>query len=141
VLSVGAGKSFALPSAAAAVAQSGDVIKITAGDYRGDVATWSSSNLTICGIGGRARLFADGKHAGGKGTWVVSGSNVTIDSIEFHDAKVPDQNGAGIRAEHGGSLTIRNSGFFDNENGIQGGDGAATVTIDRSEFGQAHRDQ
>lgn len=134
MLAVGPGKSYAVPSAAAVVAQSGDVIKISAGDYRGDVATWSANSLTICGIGGRARLFADGRHAGGKGTWIISGSNITIDSIEFRDAKVPDQNGAGIRAEHGGNLTIRNSGFFDNENGILGGDGTATVTIDRSEF-------
>jgi hypothetical protein len=134
VLTVGPGKSYLVPSAAAAVAQSGDVIKISAGDYRGDVTTWSANNLTICGIGGRARLFADGRHAGGKATWIVSGSNITIDSIEFRDGKVPDQNGAGIRAEHGGNLTIRNSGFFDNENGILGGEGSATVTIERSEF-------
>jgi hypothetical protein len=45
---------------------------------------------------------------------------------------VPDLNGAGIRAE-GNGLTIINSGFFDNENGILGPDGG-TLTIDRSEF-------
>jgi hypothetical protein len=123
-----------MPSAAAAAAQSGDVIKISAGDYRGDVATWSASNLTICGMGGRARLFSDGKNAGGKGIWVISGRDITIDSIEFHDAKVPDENGAGIRAEHGGQLLIRNSGFFDNENGILSDSGSATVTIEGSEF-------
>jgi hypothetical protein len=130
---VGPGKSFALPSAAAAAAQSGDVVKITAGDYRGDVATWSASNLTICGVGGRARLFADGKNAQGKGTWVVAGSNVVIDSVEFHDSKVPDQNGAGIRTE-GNNLTVKNCGFFDNENGILGGDPGSTINIERSEF-------
>jgi hypothetical protein len=145
VLSVGPGQIYTVPSAAAAVAQSGDVIRISAGDYHGDVATWTASNLTICGAGGRARLFADGRSAQGKAIWVVSGSNITIDGIEFHDAKVPDQNGAGIRAEHGGNLGIRNSGFFDNENGILGGSGSATVTIERSEFarngygdGQSH---
>lgn len=145
VLSVGPGQTYAAPSAAAVVAQSGDVIRITAGDYHGDVATWTAGSLKICGVGGRARLFADGQHAQGKAIWVVSGSNITIDSIEFHDAKVPDQNGAGIRAEHGGNLDIRNSGFFDNENGILGGSGSATVTIERSEFarngygdGQSH---
>ncbi|MBX3606375.1 MAG: right-handed parallel beta-helix repeat-containing protein [Piscinibacter sp.] len=127
------------------MAQNGDVIKITAGDYRGDVARWAASNLTICGTGGRARLFADGQHYGGKAIWVIAGSNVTVDSVEFHDATVPDQNGAGIRAEHGGFLVIRNSGFYDNEEGILGGDGNATVTIDRCEFarngygdGQSH---
>jgi len=132
VLQVGTGKSYAQPSAAAAVAQSGDVVKIAAGDYRGDVATWSANNLTICGVGGRARLYADGRSAQGKGTWVIAGSNVVVDSVEFHDSKVPDQNGAGIRAE-GNNLTVKNSGFFDNENGILGGD-VGTVNIERSEF-------
>ena len=129
---MGPGKTYAMPSAAADAAISGDVIKITAGDYVGDVTTWYANNLTICGVGGRARLFANGKNAQGKGLWVIQGGNVTVDSVEFHDAKVPDQNGAGIRAE-GLNLTINNSGFYDNENGILGGD-AGTVTIDRSEF-------
>ena len=134
MLSVGPGQAYALPSAAAAAAHSGDVIKIAAGDYRGDVATFSANNLTICGVGGRPRLFADGKHAQGKAIWVIAGANVTVDNIEFRDAKVPDQNGAGIRAE-GGDLVVRNSAFFDNEDGILGGDGAS-VTIERCEFGR-----
>jgi hypothetical protein len=134
VLQVGAGKTYSKPSAAAAAAQSGDVIKITAGDYRGDVATWSASNLTICGVGGRARLYADGKNAQGKGLWVVSGSNITIDSVEFHNASVPDGNGAGIRAEHSGYLRVFNSGFYDSENGILGTAGTKTMEIARSEF-------
>lgn len=146
MLEVGAGKAYPVPSAAAAVVQNGDVVKISSGSYHGDVTTWSASNLTICGIGGRAKLYADGKNAGGKGIWIVGGSNVTIDGIEFHDASVPDQNGAGIRAENNGSLTILNCGFFDNENGILGPDDiTSTVTIDRSEFarngygdGQSH---
>lgn len=134
VLEVGAGKTYAVPSAAAAVAQNGDVIKISAGDYRGDVTTWSRSNLTVCGVGGRARLYADGRSAQGKAIWVITGSNVTIDSLEFHQATVPDKNGAGIRAEHTGQLRIVNSGFYDNENGILGGTGTAEVLIERSEF-------
>ncbi len=116
------------------MAQSGDVIKISAGDYRGDVASWNASNLTICGLGGRARLFADGQSAQGKGIWVVSGSNITIDGLEFHNATVPDQNGAGIRAQHGGFLRIINSGFFDNQNGILSHAGSSTIHIERSEF-------
>jgi hypothetical protein len=110
------------------------VIKIAAGDYRGDVATWSDNNLTICGVGGRARLFADGNNAQGKGLWVISGSNIIIDSIEFRNATVPDQNGAGLRVEPSTSLTIRNSGFYDNQNGILAAAGASTISIDRSEF-------
>jgi Right handed beta helix region len=142
-LVVGPGEPYATPSAAAAVARSGDVVIIAAGDYVGDVATWTADHLTVCGSGGRARLFAAGAHAGGKAIWVIKGSNVTIEGIEFHDAKVPDRNGAGIRAE-GDGLTIRRCGFFDNENGILSGN-KGEITIDRSEFarngfgdGQSH---
>ncbi|HEY6356280.1 MAG TPA: right-handed parallel beta-helix repeat-containing protein [Burkholderiaceae bacterium] len=140
---VGPGKAFALPSAAAGAAQAGDVVKIAAGDYRGDVATWTASNLTICGDGGRARLFADGRSAQGKAIWVIAGANTLVEGIEFRNAAVPDQNGAGIRAE-GGDLTVRDCGFFDSEEGILGGDGGVIV-ITRSEFarngfgdGQSH---
>lgn len=135
VLEVGPGKKYAKPSAAAAAARAGDVIRIAAGDYHADVATWKVDRLTICGSGGRARLFADGKNAGGKALWVVSGANITIDSMEFHKAAVPDKNGAGIRAEHkNGDLHIINSGFYDNENGILTASGPVTLTIERSEF-------
>ena len=135
-LLVGPGKTYTVPSAAAAAAQAGDRVLITPGDYRGDVATWRAANLVICGDGGRARLFADGKDAQGKGIWVIAPSNAattTIVNVEFHDAKVPDKNGAGIRHESG-HLVLRNTGFYDNEDGILGGGGPVTVTIERSEF-------
>jgi hypothetical protein len=136
VLEVGPGKQYTTPSQAAVAAQTGDTIHIAAGDYRGDVATWRVGNLTICGIGGRARIFADGKNAEAKGIWVFyhpTHTTATVVNVEFHDAKVPDENGAGIRGD-GGSLVIRNSGFYDNENGILGGDAGTTVTIEYSEF-------
>ena len=138
VLNVGAGQTYSAPSAAAAVARDGDVVRIVAADYRGDVATWRQNNLTICGVGGRARLFADGNSAGGKAIWVVSGTNITVDSIEFRNARVPSRNGAGIRAEHGGWLRVRNSGFFDNENGILTHNTAGTsLVIEGSEFARS----
>ncbi|HVG04759.1 MAG TPA: hypothetical protein VM937_07420 [Burkholderiaceae bacterium] len=145
VLTVGSGKQYATIREAAAASQNGDTIHISAGDYRGDVATWNASNLTLCGVGGRAKLFADGVHEGGKGIWVVRGSNTTVHSVEFHGAKVPDQNGAGIRQE-GPTLTVRDTGFYDNENGILSDNGTnSTITIEYSEFarngfgdGQSH---
>jgi hypothetical protein len=143
VLTVGPDKSYALPSAAAAVAQTGDVIRISAGDYRGDVATWTASNLTICAVGGRARLFADGTSAQGKAIWVIAGADAVVEGIEFHGVHVPDRNGAGIRAE-GRNLTVRNSGFFDSDEGMLGGE-HGTIVIERCEFarngfgdGQSH---
>lgn len=144
VLSVGSGEPYPVPSAAAAVAQAGDVVRIKAGDYRGDVAVWQADSLTLCGVGGRARLFADGNSAQGKAIWVINGAGVTVEGIEFHGARVPDENGAGIRAA-GGDLKVIDCGFFDNENGILGNNGAASIFVERSEFarnghgdGQSH---
>jgi hypothetical protein len=133
---VGPGRTYATPSAAAAAAQAGDLVLIAPGDYVGDVTTWYAGNITLCGDGGRARLFANGRNAQGKGIWVLAPSNsttTTIINVEFHDATVPDKNGAGIRLDSG-SLVLRNTGFYDNENGILGGVGGTTVTIERSEF-------
>jgi hypothetical protein len=136
VLSVGPDQEFPTIRAAARAARDGDTIHITAGDYRGDVATWRADHLTICGIGGRPRLFADGAHEGGKGIWVIAGRDTTIVNVEFHDARVPDHNGAGIRQE-GRNLTLRSVGFFDNENGILAGhDRESTISIEGSEFGR-----
>jgi hypothetical protein len=134
VLSVGPGQPYTTVRAAALAAQDGDTVHIAGGDYHGDVATWRASNLAICGIGARARLFADGVHEGGKGIWVITGRDTTVVNVEFHDAKVPDRNGAGIRQE-GRNLTLRSTGFFDNENGIlTGNDSGSTITIEGSEF-------
>ncbi|MGH6610792.1 MAG: hypothetical protein ACRECQ_11105, partial [Burkholderiaceae bacterium] len=62
MLNVGPSAQYTTIRAAAAAAQNGDTIHIAAGDYRGDVATWDANNLTICGIGGRAKLIANGAH-------------------------------------------------------------------------------
>jgi uncharacterized protein (TIGR03382 family) len=133
-LQVGPDKQYATPSAAAAAASDGDVIEIDAGEYAGDVATWTQNDLTLRGVGGRAHLRADGNHAGGKGTWVIQGDDTTVENIEFSEASVPDENGAGIRQE-GAGLTVRNCYFHDNENGILAGDNAnSDIVVEMSEF-------
>ncbi len=133
-LQVGADKTYTLPSQAAAAANDGDVIEIDAGDYSGDVAFWAPNNLTIRGVGGRAHLIAAGNHAGGKGIWVIQGDDTVIESIEFSDASVPDENGAGIRQE-GTNLTVRDCYFHDNQNGIlTGADDDSDIVVERSIF-------
>ena len=127
---VGPGKTYATPCAAVAAAASGDIIEIdAAGNYAGNVCAISKSGLTLRGVGGRAKIDAAGNSSGGKGIWVISGSNTVVENIEFLNAKVVDKNGAGIRQE-GANLTVRNCYFHDNENGILAGDNAAsTITI------------
>ena len=122
-LKVGPHQPFARPSQAIQAAKDGDTIEIDAGVYSGDVATVRANHLTIRGVGnGRAKLPAHGRDAGGKGIWVVTGSDLTVENIEFSGARVRDRNGAGIRPE-GKNLTVRNCRFYDCENGILGGNG------------------
>lgn len=144
-LRVGPGRALAAPSAAAAVAHDGDTILIDAADYRGDVATWTQSNLTLRGVGGRARLTADGASAQGKAIWVIAGDRVRVEHVAFRGARVADRNGAGIRQE-GAGVTIVDCVFEDNENGILAGENRRSdIVIERSRFvgngagdGQSH---
>jgi hypothetical protein len=145
VLRVGPKRELKHPSAAAQIARDGDVIEIDAGVYDRDAAVWRQNRLTIRGIGGRAHLRADGVHAEGKAIWVIKGNDTTIEGVEFSGAKVPGQNGAGIRLE-GSGLTVRECYFHDNEDGILTGPGPASdIVIEHTEFahngfgdGQSH---
>jgi uncharacterized protein DUF1573/parallel beta helix pectate lyase-like protein len=135
-LQVGPGKPYAKPCAAIAAAASGNTIEIdSSGNYSGDVCGWSTNGLTIRGVGaGRPKIDAAGMNYAGKGIWVISGNDTTIENIEFTGATVPDQNGAGIRHQ-GGNLTIRNCYFHDNQEGILAGDNpGATILVEFSEF-------
>jgi hypothetical protein len=134
-LAVGPGRTFDKPCAAAAAASDNDVIEIDAsGDYRGDVCQISKNGLTLRGVGGRPKLDAQAKNAGGKGIWVITGRDTTVENLEFSGATVPDKNGAGIRQE-GDNLTVRGCYFHDNENGILSGASAQSrILVEYSEF-------
>ena len=137
VLRVGPGQTYSTPCAAIAAAHDGDTIQINAAGsngYTGDVCTWSTSNLTIVGVNGRPHIDADGRSTNGKGTWVIDGNDTTVDNVELSGAAVPDLNGAGIRLD-GIGLTVRNSYFHDNQDGILSNpQPAGDIVIDSSEF-------
>lgn len=145
VLRVGPGQQFVMPSVAAQFARDGDTVEIEAGDYPGDAAVWKAHDLTVRGVGGLARLPAQGAAAEGKAIWVVKGDNMVIENVEFSGARVPDRNGAGIRLE-GTGLTVRHSVFRGNENGILcGSNKNSDILVEYSEFdrnghgdGQSH---
>lgn len=117
VIRVGPTRSIVAPSVAARRAKSGSIIEIDAGDYYGDVALWRQNDLIIRGVGGRVRLHANGKAAEDKALWVIRGSRVVIEDIEFSGVKVRDHNGAGIRYE-GADLTLRRCRLHNNEMGL-----------------------
>lgn len=121
-LEVGPGKTYTTIAAAAAAATDGDTVAISAGTFH-ETVTWSASNLTVRGVGGRPILDMTGMTiSNGKAIFVTAGSNITIENLEFTGASVASGgNGAGIRWEGGGSLTVRNCVFRSNEDGILGG--------------------
>ena len=131
VLRVGPERSLQAPSEAAALAEDGDVVRIDPGDYV-DCAIWRASGLVLEAPAGAARVRD--RACGGKAIWVIAGDDVTVDNITFSGARVPDQNGAGIRAE-GRNLTVRNARFLDNENGILAAPvEGSTILIESSVF-------
>jgi len=134
-VTVGPQGTHPAPCTAFAAAADGDTIEIdSAGDYAGDVCGITKNQLTIRGVGGLAKIDADGKNAQGKAIWVVQGDDTVIENVEFTGATVPDLNGAGIRQE-GKNLTVRGCSFHDNENGILAGDSAGSeILIENSEF-------
>ena len=135
-LTVGPGKTYAAPCAAINAAKDGDIIEISGNNiYKGDVCGVARNNLTIRGVNGRPMIDANGADAMGKGIWVVSGNNVTVENVEMYGARVPDQNGAALRLE-GTGFTLRQSFLHDNENGIlANANTASDILIEYSEFG------
>lgn len=134
IVRVGPSRSYRTIRDASIAARDGETVEIDAGTYLGDVAVWSQRNLTIRGVGGRARLDAGGTSAEGKGIFVIRGDNVAVENLEFTKARVPDLNGAGIRHE-AGKLTVRNSLFLDNEEGIlTGNDPSLELEVYGSQF-------
>jgi hypothetical protein len=131
VLLVGPDRSLQMPSEAAAVAQDGDVVRFDPGEYA-DCAIWRARGLVLEAPGGAAHVRD--RACASKAIWVIAGDDVTVENVTFSGARVPDQNGAGIRAE-GKNLTVRNSRFYDNENGILAGTvEGSTILIEGSVF-------
>ena len=131
VLLVGPERSLRAPSDAAALAQDGDTVRIDPGEYV-DCAIWRANRLVLEAPDGEAHVRD--RACAAKAIWVISGAEVTVDRITFSRARVPDQNGAGIRAE-GRDLTVRNSRFLDNENGILAAPvEGSTILIEGSAF-------
>jgi hypothetical protein len=71
LIRVGPGRDAETISAAADLAGDDDLVEIDAGEYRGDVAVWKQKRLSIRAHDGPVRILADGRHAEGKGIWVI----------------------------------------------------------------------
>ena len=129
---VGAGLQFQTVAAAVAASHDGDTIYVKAGTYTNDGAT-INTKISIVGVGGLAHFVSTTPPANGKAIFVTN-TDVTFDHVELSGTTVPDHNGAGIRYQ-AGHLTITNSYFHDNQDGILGAaSSGGTVDIEASEF-------
>ena len=115
VLKVGPEEAFKVPSQAARAAKDGDTVEIAAGEYF-DCAVWPQSGITIAGPAAGEAVMTD-RTCQGKAIFVIMGRDVTVRRLTFTRARVPDGNGAGIRAE-GHGLTVEHSRFVNNQSGI-----------------------
>jgi hypothetical protein len=130
VWEVGPSRALTLPSQAAAKARDGDTIRIDAGAYD-DCATWTANNLIIEGEG---EVVLGPQICQDKAIFVIAGARVTVQGLTFRNAHATAWNGAGIRAE-GADLTVLNSNFQDNEDGIlAGGNPDSHIVIRNSVF-------
>ena len=133
---VGPGRAVTEPVHAAALAMDGDRVVFDAGLYRG-CAIWRASRLTIEGPG--ASMAGPGATVTGpicadRAFFVFLGNDITVRGLTFAHARALGHTGAGILME-GANLTVENSRFLDNENGIlAGGPPGSVVAIRRSLF-------
>jgi hypothetical protein len=140
-LEVGPGKPYAMPCDAIGSAQPGDRIEVdAAGTYDGNTCEWTTDNLVITGVNGRAKIDLTGiTPVDEKGIFTVDAPNATIESFELSGAAISSgdgNNGAGIR--HGGTnLTVIDCYLHDNQDGILGSPptaGSGSITIETTEF-------
>jgi hypothetical protein len=155
---VGPSRTYKTPCAVSTLVANGDTVSIdysaSSGPgvgYYDDTCQWNASSLTLIGAlksnGARPVLNAagltdtstTGHIADRQGIWVFTGSNVTVENMEFENAAVNNAdgaNGAGIRSS-GVNLTVLNSYFHNNQDGIlESNISGSNIVIKNSEFYQ-----
>lgn len=132
-LEVGEAREFKQPSDAIRAAREGDRVVIDPGEYF-DCAVVTANKVTIEGAKPDGSAVLTDKACQGKALLVTAGQDITVRNLTLQRARVPDMNGAGIRAE-GTNLTIERVKFVNNQNGIlAAANPQSTITIRDSEF-------
>ncbi|MGH9616540.1 MAG: hypothetical protein ACRD28_07335, partial [Acidobacteriaceae bacterium] len=136
---VGPTRTYKTPCAVSTLVANGDTVSIDYSSssgpgvgYYDDSCVWTASNLSLIGVlnsnGARPVLNAAGLKdtsktghiADRQGIWVFTGSDETVENMEFENAAVSNNdgaNGAGIRSS-GVNLTVLNSYFHNNQDGL-----------------------
>ena len=96
-----------------------------------DCAVWRQAHLSLRAAG--PGVVLTDTTCVGKAIWVIDGADTHIDGINFARARVPDLNGAGIRAE-APDLSVTHARFTNNEVGILDSAAGGTLRVSDSEF-------
>jgi hypothetical protein len=138
---VGPGRPLASPEQAAALVKDGDRVVFDPGEYQ-HCAIWQASRLVIearpLPPGMKQTVMTQtvvtGAPCADRGLFVFTGNDITVRGLTFAHARDSWHTGAGILME-GADLTVQNSQFLDNENGIlAGGPSSSVVRIERDVF-------
>jgi hypothetical protein len=124
---VGPGHASLSLDTVSAQLREGDTIRVFPGRY-GSCAVLRADKVTVEGVGDAASVVLAGGICQGKAILVVAGRGVTIRNLTLAEARVPEGNGAGIRAE-GGALTVDGVRFVDDQNGILTSDTARGMAL------------
>jgi hypothetical protein len=136
VLEIGPGHPFADLAAASEAAQPGDTLHIFPGLYT-SCAVLRAEKLIVEGAGDAGAVVLSTKICQGKALLVIQAPGIIVRHLTLQGASGPDGNGAGIRAEGGGLLTIDGVRFIGNQDGIltDADDPTMTLLVRRSYFG------
>ncbi len=131
IIVVGPERAIKSPGQAAALVRDGDRVLFEPGTYR-DCAVWTASRLTLEAT--RPGVLFTGAVCAGRAIFIFLGHDIVIRGLTLAEAHGPFHNAAGILMESD-NLTVENSRFINNENGILAGGGPASrVRVFNSEF-------
>jgi len=121
-------------------AADGDTLELVPGEYRTAGLVLDQRKLVIKGVAPGVVLVGEGKPVKERALLTVKGGAVVIENLKFMGMRSDNGEGAGLRFEGGGTLTVRDCIFHDNEVGLVALNAeAAELTIERSQFGMAPR--
>ncbi|MGA3005444.1 MAG: hypothetical protein ABSE20_27385 [Acetobacteraceae bacterium] len=138
---IGPGRDVESPEQVAALVKDGDRVVFDPGIYQ-HCAVWQASRLVVearpppAGMGQTVmtQTVVTGAPCADRGLFVFLGNDITARGLTFAHARDSWHTGAGILME-GANLTVQNSQFLDNENGIlAGGPPGSVVRIEQDVF-------
>jgi hypothetical protein len=125
---------------AVARATDGDVIELVPGEYRAAGLTLDQRRLTLRGAAPGVVFKGEGRPVKARALLTVRGGQVLLENLKFEGMRSEDGEGAGVRFEGGGRLTLRECALHDNEVGLVTANADdAELKIENSQFGKAPR--